>query len=127
MQALEQIDLRSIEAKAPIVYDQLMTDAEGETPKDFLAGHKGGLTGYVGELMVWCTKELHELEARPKLRAIAEKVRTRAAVLPAGTLEILSRYQTTLDNQLYKALRALREAQEWRLGTLDAVRAAENA
>ena len=31
----------------------------------------------------------------------------------------MSRYQTTLDNQLYKALRALREAQEWRLRTLE--------
>ena len=36
------------------------------------------------------------------------------------TLEILARYQTTLDNQLFKTLRALREAQEWRLKTLDA-------
>ena len=42
-------------------------------------------------------------------------------MLPAGTLEILSRYQTTLDNQLYKALRALREAQEWRLKTIEPV------
>jgi hypothetical protein len=40
--------------------------------------------------------------------------------LPNDAIEIFSRYQTTLDNQLYKALRALREAQEWRLKTLDA-------
>lgn len=33
----------------------------------------------------------------------------------------MARYQTTLDNQLYKALRAFREAQEWRLKTLEHV------
>jgi hypothetical protein len=31
----------------------------------------------------------------------------------------LSRYQTALDNELYKALRALREAQSWRLNHLE--------
>jgi hypothetical protein len=33
----------------------------------------------------------------------------------------MARYQTTLDNQLYKALRAYREAQEWRFKTLEHV------
>ena len=33
--------------------------------------------------------------------------------LPTQT-ELLTRYQTTLDNDLYKALKALREAQSWR-------------
>ena len=33
--------------------------------------------------------------------------------LPTQT-DLLSRYQTALDNDLYKALKALREAQAWR-------------
>ncbi len=33
--------------------------------------------------------------------------------LPTQT-DLLTRYQTTLDNDLYKALKALREAQSWR-------------
>jgi hypothetical protein len=119
--ALEEIDLRSLEASAPTVYDQLLTDADGDTAEKFLAGHTGGLTGYIAELTMWCRKELREAETRPKLLAIAEQVRARASVLPAGTLEVLSRYQTTLDNQLFKALRALREAQEWRFKTIEAV------
>ena len=41
--------------------------------------------------------------------------------LPSDTLELLARYQTTLDNQLFKLLKALREAQEWRLKTIDPV------
>lgn len=119
MEALEEINLKTLESSAPKVYEQLLTDAEGDPPENFVAGHSGGLTGYIGELMLWCRKELREAEARPKQLAIAEQVRTRASVLPAATLEILSRYQTTLDNQLYKALRALREAQEWRLRTIE--------
>lgn len=120
IEALQVIDLRSIATLAPTVNDQLASDADGETPETFLAGHLGGLTGYIGELSVWCRKELSEAAARPHLLSIAEQVRVRNAVLPTVTLEVLSRYQTTLDNQLYKALRALREAQEWRLKTLDA-------
>ncbi|MGE0766242.1 MAG: hypothetical protein AB7L90_07230 [Hyphomicrobiaceae bacterium] len=121
IEALEEIDLRSLEASAPTVYDQLLTDADGDTAEKFLAGHTGGLTGYIAELTIWCRKELREAETRPKLLAITEQVRARASVLPAGTLEVLSRYQTTLDNQLFKALRALREAQEWRLKTIEPI------
>ena len=121
IETLEEIDLRSLKAAAPTVYDQLLTDADGVTAEKFLAGHSGGLTGYIAGLAEWCRKELREAETRPKLLAMAEKVRARASVLPAGTLEILSRYQTTLDNQLYKAMRALREAQEWRLKTIEPV------
>ena len=33
--------------------------------------------------------------------------------LPTQT-DLLGRYQTALDNDLYKALKALREAQSWR-------------
>lgn len=119
IEALEEIDLRSLEAAAPTVYEQLLTDGEGETAEKFLATHSGGLTGYIAQLMLWCRKTLREAETRPELLAMAAQVRARASVLPAATLEILSRYQTTLDNQLYKALRALREAQEWRLKTVE--------
>ncbi len=35
--------------------------------------------------------------------------------------DILVRYQSGLDNELYKAMRALREAQAWRLSTLEQV------
>jgi hypothetical protein len=34
-------------------------------------------------------------------------------------LDLFTRYQVSLDNQLYKALRALREAEDWRLKSLD--------
>ena len=46
-------------------------------------------------------------------------------MLPERALMLFTRYQTTLDNQIYKALRALREAQEWRLKTIEGLDAGE--
>ena len=54
------------------------------------------------------------------IRTLAEQVRAKKLVLAPDALEVFSRYQAALDNQLYKALRALRDAQDWRLKTLDA-------
>lgn len=45
--ALEEIDLRTLEEAAPTVYEQVLTDADGETAEKFLAGHNRGLTGYI--------------------------------------------------------------------------------
>ena len=47
-------------------------------------------------------------------------------MLPERALMLLTRYQTTLDNQIYKALRSLREAQEWRLKTIEGLAAQED-
>ena len=119
IQALEQINLGTLEEKAPQAFAQLLNDAEGQPPRQFLEQHEGGLTSYLGELTLWCRQQLKEAEARPRLLQIAAQVRDRGMVLPPEALELLSRYQTTLDNQLYKALRALREVQEWRLKTIE--------
>jgi hypothetical protein len=64
--------------------------------------------------VTWCGRQLHAAEQRPRVVALAEQIRRKKLILPVPQLELMARYQTTLDNQLYKALRALREAQEWR-------------
>ena len=71
-------------------------------------------------MIQWCHEQLKQAERHPQVLALAEQVKAKRLVLPDAVLEVFSRYQTALDNQLYKALRALREAQEWRLKTLDA-------
>ena len=121
IEALDEIDIRSLEQKAPLIFEQLQSDAEedGEEPAAYAGAHKGGLTGYINELTLWCHRQLMEAEARPHVLALADQVRAKRLILHADTLELLARYQTTLDNQLYKALKALREAQEWRLKTLE--------
>ena len=120
--ALEDFDLEILQQKAPLTYQQLASDAaeDQETPEAHAAARDGGLAGYIVELSLWCRKQLTEAEARPHILALAEHARARNIVLPPDALETFSRYQTTLDSQLYKALKALREAQEWRLKTLEA-------
>ncbi len=84
-----------------------------------LPATRGGLTGYLAELLLWCRGSLVEAGERPHVLELAKHVMAKRLVLPADTLQLMARYQSTLDNQLYKALRALRDTQEWRLKTLD--------
>ncbi len=121
-EALGTFDLAAIEKSAPLVWQQLCSDAEGDhqTVTQLIADRKGGLEAYIAELLLWCREQLRHAEARPHILALAEQVRGKRLVLAADALELLARYQTTLDNQVFKLLRALREAQEWRLRTLDA-------
>lgn len=121
IEELADVSLPSVESQAPLVFEQLQSDmAEAEqAPDAFVASHKGGLTGYLAELLLWCRGSLVEAGERPHVLELAKHVMAKRLVLPADTLELMARYQSTLDNQLYKALRALRDTQEWRLKTLD--------
>lgn len=119
IEALSSFELADIEKAAPLVWQQLSSDAAEDhqpVPK-FIADHKGGIQGFIAELLVWCREQLRQAEGRPHILALADQVRAKRLVLPADALELLARYQTTLDNQMFKLLRALREAQEWRLKT----------
>lgn len=119
--ALEKLDLEALKKFAPLVFGQLKSDADsnGDDVAKFITEHKGGLVGFVAEVTQWCREQLREADARPQILAIADQVRAKRLVLPEETLVLFSRYQTTLDNQLFKLLRGLRETQEWRLKTLD--------
>lgn len=123
IEALGAITLDTLETDAPLVHRQLLSDAEEdqESPEDYAAQFDDGLTGFVSDLYEWCQKQLKEAEQRPKVMALAEQMRHRRLVLPQDQLELFARYQTTLNNQLYKALKAFREAQDWRLKTMEAI------
>lgn len=120
VETLEKIDPASLQKSAPTIFQQLRSDAEedGEDVEAHLKARKDGLTGYIGELVAWCHTELRNAKKRPHIMTLARQVRARRLILPDQAIEVISRHQTTLDNQLYKALRALREAQEWRIKTL---------
>ena len=124
---LDQFDLEKLRRDAPLLYGQLKSDAESdsETIEVYLGAYKEGLSGYLAELMRWCRKELETAQRRPKILQLAEHFRSRNLVLPAHALQLFARYQAMLDNQLYKALRALREAQERRMKQTEPEREAE--
>lgn len=107
--------------EAPLIQAQLERDVEGkETVEQLVAKHDGGLASYIAELANWCRKELRRAERRPEVLAVAERVRAKAAVLPSPALDVLTRYQSAIDNQLAKAMRALKDAQALRTKLIDA-------
>lgn len=77
--------------------------------------------------MLYCRSTLQREAQRPAIRAVAERVRAKRSIPETGMRELLSKYQVMLDNQLYKALNALREAQAWRVKTIEGVRVPESA
>ncbi|MCB1506084.1 MAG: hypothetical protein KDJ47_13990 [Hyphomicrobiaceae bacterium] len=120
--SLAERSLKKIEESAPLVWAQIQRDAEQEqvTPEAYLGTPEDGLSEYLTELSLWCHREISRAKKRPQLLRLAEQLRERGLTLPMDQLEVMARYQTTLDSQLYKALRAFREAQEWRLNTIEA-------
>ena len=127
IEQLEDFELMTIEAAAPHVFAQLQRDAEEDHEElpTYLDDYEGGAPAYISELLRWCRKEIAEAEKRPKLSEMAKLVHQQKLMLPERALMLFTRYQTTLDNQIYKALRALREAQEWRLKTIEGLDAGE--
>ena len=121
VESTEDYTLEELEEAAPHVWGQLKSEADedNETPEAYLSGSENGLAEFLADLCRWCRRQLEAAEKRPQLLEFVEQLRQRGLVLPAAQLDVMARYQTTLDNQLYKALRAYREAQEWRLKTLE--------
>ncbi|MBF0453913.1 MAG: hypothetical protein HQL72_03725 [Magnetococcales bacterium] len=130
LESLSDITLEALSKEAPSIHQQLVEEAEGdeETLEEYLANYDNGLQEYVIDLVRWCREELDKANQRPRILVTAQKVRGKKVILPEKYLELMTRYQTSLDNQLYKAMKAFREAQEWRLQTMEgeAVPAIEN-
>ena len=123
IEALEELDFeiefQTLPKAAPLFFAQIKSDTEDDDIEAYLKDYDNGLPGYAMYIARWCREELRKAEKRPHVLALADQLRAKRLVLPPDTLALFTRYQTTLDNQLYKALRTFRETQEWRLETLD--------
>jgi hypothetical protein len=75
--------------------------------------------GYVEFIIDWTSEQISKAKDSGPIRAAVRAVRKEQAVLsdPAG--QNMGRYSEMLDRELYRALKALREAQEWRMETSD--------
>jgi hypothetical protein len=75
--------------------------------------------GYFTDVVNYCYYEIDQAKQRPLVLEIAQTIRNKRAVLQHGLLrDALAKYQIMLDNELYKAIKALRETQAWRLESL---------
>jgi hypothetical protein len=74
---------------------------------------------YFTNLIQFCQDEIKQAQLRPLVLEIAQTIRNKRAILQQGLLrDALAKYQIMLDNELYKAIKALRETQAWRLECL---------
>jgi len=121
-QAADELTPENLQEQAPHIYQQLVDEAEEdeETVEEYLANLD--FQEFLRELMKWCHKEKWKLEKKvehyPAVVAMIETAKDKLS-LPWGKLDVFSKYQAALDNQLYKAMKALRDAQEWRLESLE--------
>lgn len=109
-EVLEANDCKRLKAEAPMMYEQLESEAEDEPVEQHIGTRMGE---WAADLLVWCEGQIEKLERRPVVREVVALVQQRESAPVA--YEVMARYQAALDGELYKAIKALREQQEWRL------------
>ena len=112
------LDLNKIKDIAPNAYQQLQSDAQdlALTPVKFLQDYDQPFD-YFDSLRDYCLKEIQKKHQHQMVSAVAELVKSKSVILKEKLRDSLCKYQVMLDNELYKAMKALRDAQEWRMNS----------
>lgn len=121
--AAEQAALQGLEQTAPTIFEQLKEEAEDHASLQAYLDEEfdGALRVYLADLRAYCVGQLKSAQVRPALLETALQVVQAAAIPSLANQQLIARYQTMLDNQLFKAMRELRAAQAARIEALDAV------
>lgn len=113
--------LDTLKQQAPLIFAQLQEDA-GSLGVELYCKQEVGLKEFIAELVGWCKDEVFRLEKRqasyPLVAAKMESARDFLSIAWEKS-DLFHRYHSALDNQLYKAMKALREAQEWRMNHIE--------
>jgi hypothetical protein len=114
--AMPSFSLKTLSEHGPTILKHLQDHAKskGLTIEAYLAGSEDKLPKQLIDLVQWSNKMTIRAIQRPQVHDMAKKVKDRKSILPDNYLDLLARYQTSLDNQLFKALKALRESQDHR-------------
>lgn len=115
-------DLGYLQTAAPLIYQRLRSDAlsSGLSAEAYLQQYPQPIF-YIGQLVSDCREQLKQFEQQALVGEVAQLVKNKRALPAEKCLKTLAKYQVMLDNELYKAMRALREAQDWRMKTLNVV------
>ncbi|MDD5579044.1 MAG: hypothetical protein PHY16_07150 [Methylobacter sp.] len=113
-------NIEALKTEAPLMYKQLAEDAiqDQESIADYLKSWDQPAEFFY-DLIKYCQEQIKKTEQRPLILEVANMIRNKRAVLQQEQLrDALAKYQVMLDNELYKAIKALRETQIWRLDSL---------
>jgi len=119
---MELNSLEKIEKHTPLIYQQLTEEAVieevsvGEYIKFFES-----LREWVEDLINFYHSEIKIARQRPLILEVANLVQNKESILQGRLRDSLAKYQVMLDNELYKAIKALREVQAWRFETLESI------
>lgn len=109
-EALYSENLARLKKEAPIMFEELEQQAE-ELPLEAYTNEQ--LREGADNLVAWSKKRLSNNIRREKIRDVAAQVLISASA-PVNN-GLLARYSAGLDNELYRAIEALRKQQEFRL------------
>lgn len=121
MDSSVKMSVAEIETALPSMYQHLLQDATANaiTPEQTLQRHETA-TEYFSRVADYCRDQLFRVTQKQLILDVAKLVKHKRAVLPEKARESLAKYQIMLDNELYKAIKALRETQAWRVNSLPA-------
>lgn len=111
-------DIATLKKHAPLIFQRLLADADGE---DQILEFLDGYDNYFTDIAHGCRVQIKQAKERPLILEIAQLVRDKRAILKNKLRDSLTKHRVMLDNELYKAIKALREAQEYRFKTLTVI------
>ena len=114
--------LKEIKKHAPLIYKLLEEEAEmdQESINDYIK-HFDSLREWIDDSISFYEAQIKIAEQRPLVLEIAHSVQNKGAILQGKMRDSLAKYQVMLDNELYKAIKVLRETQAYRLETLESI------
>jgi hypothetical protein len=110
-----RLDLELIRSRYPLAYNCLLRAQRGslEALGTQFAEIGKGIDRYLKDFIVALRAEYDREQIREFASLYRDSAQLRASV------DLIGRYQSALDNELYKAMKALREPQTWRLSRLE--------
>lgn len=113
----ERTNVSAMKKHMPLVYGQLESEAadDEETPSSYFdyLSQDGGIGSWLYHLKNWCQKEIIKANNVEKTKSLIPLIKDKLTANWHHS-ETLCKYQGSLDNQLFKTMKALREQQEYR-------------
>lgn len=92
---------------------------------DMMSGYVIFCIGWLVEMKAYADKELAKARQRPKNIELFNNAFAEQGILFDKYRESFERYQASLDNQLYNAMKELQQLQAWRLNIIETVPVAD--